>query len=308
MDSLTEEALKLVKPAKFFEGFYLPNYQRNIFMVLPTVYTFLGFKVRCRKTLLSNRDIKRQLEYAGCFDAKYAIVILLDSLGFQQVRYSKILNKAIENGNLILLSSVFPTVTSTALASIHTGYPPEEHGFVGHKIFIPEIGNIVNILNMCTLEAHERDILPSAGVNVRAFLWQNTVYEDVNEEYSHIRLIESSIAKSGLSRVIIDDLRKSIGYYNVIDCFSMVREILKKYREKKVFLEIYIGLLDELAHKYGPNSHEYMLGLHLVENNLLRLAYELKDEICDKTVVIIFSDHGQVELEEKEVIKFKKMR
>ncbi len=301
-----EEALKIVRPAKFLENLYLPNYERNVFMVMPTAYALMGIEVENRRTLLGNKKIKKVFEDAGCMSVKNVIAILIDSLGFEQIPYSRILMRARESGNLILLSSVFPTITSTVLTSIYTGVPPECHGIVGFKIYIPEIGNVVDTLNMCTLDARERDALPSVGVNIKVFMWEQTVYENVSDDHLHVRLLESAIARTGISKLISEDVKHLLGYHNMIDCFSTARELLTRYQDRKILMEIYTGLLDELAHVYGPNSREYMLGLRYLEENLLRLAFELDDRICENTAVLIFSDHGQVELGNGEVVKLKR--
>ncbi len=304
MDVL-ELALKTVKPARFWENLYVPNYQRNVFMVVPTAYSILEYDVKERRTLLDEGDIRRIMEESECTHARYVVALLLDSVGFKQISKSKLLSSAFDEGNLTLISSVFPTITPTVLASVHTGYPPEVHGFVGYKIYIPEIGNVVDTLRLCTTDAPEDEMLLKAGVNVRGLMWCNTIYEEFEFDLLNLRLAEGHIAKRGISKITVGEDR-SIGYGNVIDCFSIVKKILSVHKDKRILIEVYIGMLDELAHKYGTNSEEYSMGLRIIEDNLIRLAKGVEDKIGEETVVLIFSDHGQTDLRREEVVKFKR--
>jgi len=71
------------------------------------------------------------------------VFIVLDSLGLKQFNeYSKLMKPKFETNGLAL-SSVFPTITSTCIASLRFGEMPKVHGIVGQKINFTEIDNIV---------------------------------------------------------------------------------------------------------------------------------------------------------------------
>jgi len=120
---------------------------------------------------------------------------------------------------------------------------------------------------------------------------------------AHVGLVHHRILDTGLSNLLVDPkIRTDIGYANLIDLFSKAKKILKnkskgKISQPKMLLNIYIGYLDELSHLYGPNSQEYLAGFHYFEIRFLEFIKSLeKDELSKRTTLFLFSDHGQVPL------------
>lgn len=293
-----------VQKTSFGDSFFRPNYDQNVFKIVPTLLDFLGLRCKNRSSLANNSRFKKIFEENGCFDASKVILFLVDSIGFEQIKQSTLISKFLEDGKGVLLSSVFPTITSTVLTSIYTGLPPEDHGILGHKIYVHEIGNVVDMLGMSTIDFRERDALCKVGVDVKGFLWSKSIFNLVEGELVHISLRDRYIAYSGLSRLITEDRKVAVGYGNLIDLFSLARRVLKENEEKRVFIDVYIGLLDDLSHKYGPNSEEYILGLRLLEKSLQHFVNKLDDKIKEETIILICSDHGQVELNQENIVKF----
>lgn len=78
-------------------------------------------------------------------DATQVVLLVLDGLGWNQLcaRSSVAPTLAAMRGGPI--TSVAPTTTSAALTSISVGRPPGEHGVVGYKISLPDVG-VLNVL------------------------------------------------------------------------------------------------------------------------------------------------------------------
>ncbi len=299
-----EDVKSFVRKTSFSEYFFRPNYERNVFKIVPTLLEFLGLRYKNNSSLAESSKFKKLFEESGCFDVSKVILFIVDSLGFEQIKHSTLISRFLNEGKGFLLSSVFPTITSTVLTSLYTGLPPEKHGILGHKIHVREIGNIVDMLGMSTIDFREQDALCKVGVDVKGFLWSEGIFDLVEGDFVHISLRDKHIAYSGLSRMITEDRRVAVGYGNLIDLFSLARRGLKEKEEKKVFMDVYIGLLDDLSHKYGPNSEEYILGLHFLEKSLEHFVNKLDKRMKEETVILICSDHGQVELKEENIVKF----
>ncbi|MHA1722080.1 MAG: alkaline phosphatase family protein [Candidatus Baldrarchaeia archaeon] len=299
-----ENVKGLVERASFADNLFRPNYRYNVFKIVPTLLEFLELKANEAVSLNKYSKFKKLFEQNGCFDVSKVILFLVDSIGFEQVKHSNLISKLLNNGMGFLLSSVFPTITSTVITSIYTGLPPEKHGILGHKIFVREIGNIVDMLGMSTVDFRERDALCKVGVDVKGFLWSKNVFDTVRGDFVHISLRDKDIAYSGLSRLITEDRKVAVGYGNLIDLFSLAKRALEKYKNEKIFMDVYVGLLDDLAHKYGPDSEEYILGLKFFEKLLERFVNGLDERLRKETVVLICSDHGQVALNKENMIKF----
>ena len=301
---MTDIANDLVKKSSFATNLFRPNYTYNVFKVMPTLLEFLGLEVDNVPSLNRYSRFKKLFEQHECFNVSKVILFLVDSIGFEQIKHSNLISKLLNDGKGFLLSSVFPTITSTVITSIYTGLPPEKHGILGHKIYVREIGNIVDMLGMNTVDFRERDALCKVGVDVKVFLWSKSIFDVVNGDFVHISLRDKYIAYSGLSRLITEDRKVAVGYGNLIDLFSLARKALEEYRDEKVFMDVYVGLLDDLAHKYGPGSEEYVLGLQFLERLIEHFVDRLDKKIRGETAIFICSDHGQIMLDSKNMIKF----
>lgn len=225
----------LVKEAVITPGLFRPNYKRCIHMVLPTALSFLGLRLPSEKyaSLSDIKSLRKTMEDSSCFDAEKVIMIVADSVGVGQFQKSDYLAKIYRKFNGFQLSSVFPTITSTALSSIHLAATPGVHGIFGHKIFFKELGAVVDTLKMSTLTYGARDALVRVGIDVRALIYCPSPYDLVEEQgIEHIELLEDEIAGTGLSNMIY---RKQVarGFNNLIDAFSTTKHSPRARRRQE---------------------------------------------------------------------------
>jgi hypothetical protein len=209
-----------------------------------------------------------------------------------------------ENNEIIRLSSLFPTITSTIVCSLHTGLPPEIHGLLGHKIYFPEIGNIINTLNSNVPRAREnqKDALVRSGVNPKALLWNYNPPSLYNsDKYKQINFLRDDIAMTGLSHFMLEN-DAIIPYRNYIDGLEKVRSLLK--RDEKFYIHFYMGDLDDISHAYGPFSLEYQKTSSLIEYILSTFIKSLDHQTAQETLITISADHGQNTLNKENIIKF----
>jgi len=304
---LYKDALQFFRKNRF-KDYYTPRYDYNIFKVLPTAYNILGLTLKNRENLFSINKAKKLFEERNCCEAQYVILFVIDSLGIKQLEYSSLLKKLVSEGSYLLLSSVFPTITPTAITSIDTGLPPEKHGIAGGKVYIPEIGNLVDLLKLSTPAYKETDVLYKVGVDVKKFLLEPNIFDLTanSEEIVSVKLAERHIARTGLSHLIVDTLERSKGYYFLIDGFSLISQILEKYSENKVLIEFYSGYIDLLIHEYGPTSNEVVFALRHFDLLFEWLAKRVDPAIASKTCIMVFADHGQVALDPNKQIVFSK--
>jgi hypothetical protein len=291
--------------------FFIPDYRQNISMVVPTAFMCLDQDLG-RPSLLDLSQTKQIIEDNQCADADNVIVMLVDTLGFTKLQeISKRLLTYVNNHGF-QISSTCPTITSTCLMSAHTGLKPCEHGIVGHKIYIKELDNIIDFLKMSPIDIETRDSLMKSGINFRRLSWSPSLYDLMDRKLiAHIGLVHHRILDTGLSNLLVDPkIRTDIGYANMIDLFSKAKKIIKnkskgKISQPKMLLNIYIGYLDELSHLYGPHSQEYSAGFRYFEIRFLEFIKALeKDGLSKKTTLFLFSDHGQVPIDN--ILAFKR--
>jgi hypothetical protein len=103
--------------------------------VLPSCYASLGVEG------LSNT--------LGLPPAGAVVLILVDGLGLMNLAES-LGHAPFVRGHfdrVVRMSTVFPSTTASALASLATGVLPGTHGILGYRIMNPDTGNIINQLS-----------------------------------------------------------------------------------------------------------------------------------------------------------------
>lgn len=298
MFNLESDVFQLT-PIRGRTDLFYPDLDVNISKILPTALTLFGKKYPKNKVLLNNLSEKIGWQKIQESEITNIIFIVLDSLGLRQfMKYSQLLKAKFETNGLTL-SSVFPTITSTCVASLRFGEMPKTHGIVGQKINFAEINNVVDTL---TLRAKRSDVdLSRAGVNVKNWVWCDFPMAN-DPTINHLGLIESHIANSGLSHLVYKK-PCSIGYSSHIDSFAAAKRILETPTSARRFLDIYVGSIDSITHRYTTESEVLKDEVENIELLLFKMLKRLNPKIAKQTAVIITADHGQENLtEEKSII------
>ena len=277
---------------------FYPNFEQNISQILPSALTLFGKKYPKNKVLLESLSKKSGWQKIKESEIKNIVFIVLDSLGLNQFNeYSKLM-KAKFDTNGLALSSVFPTITSTCIASLRFGEMPKVHGIVGQKINFTEIDNIVDTLTLRTKKSYFD--LTRVGVNVKKWVWCDFPITN-DPTISYTSLIESHIANSGLSHLVYKK-PNSIGYASHIDSFAAAKRILETPTSARRFLDIYIGSIDNITHRYTTKSQVLKDEIENIESLLFRMLKRLDPKIAKQTAVVITADHGQENLTQKKTI------
>lgn len=289
---------------KSTDELYLPDFERNIFKLRPTFEELLGIQEH-KNSLLGVNEIERLLAQRDCLHPKNILHFTIDSLGFNQLNeVNHFFDDYRSQNEIIELSSVFPTITSTIMASLHSGLPPEIHGLLGHKIYFKEIGNIINTLNSNVPRAIEdqKDSLVRSGVNPKALMWNyNPPSIHNSERYKQINFLQVGIAMTGLSHFMLDP-EAVVPYRNYIDGLEKVRRLL--HREEKFYIHFYIGDIDDISHGYGPFSKEYKKTSIFLEYLITNFVKSLDGQVSKDTLISISADHGQNRIPEEKRITF----
>ncbi|MHA1754945.1 MAG: alkaline phosphatase family protein [Candidatus Odinarchaeia archaeon] len=299
-EKLLNNAKELIKPIKGYSSLYKPNYSRNITQCLPTVYHIFGENIDEKRTFLKDSTIRKEIISISDFDVENIIFMVIDSLGFTQfLDYTNILSKSL----VFPVSSVFPSITSSAIMSIHTGSFPEEHGILGYKILFDELGVLVNTLKLSTDKAQYRDSLTKVGVDFSKFIWEKSMHFNEYNKIMDVSLYAHNIAYTGLS-TLINKIENTIAYGNLIDGISIISKLIKMKKFNKKLIHFYIDEIDYLSHLYGPKSKHVEFSIKLLEEKLLFLKKSISNEEAKKTLLFIVSDHGQHEVNPEKIVRF----
>ncbi|MEM2637318.1 MAG: alkaline phosphatase family protein [Candidatus Korarchaeota archaeon] len=246
--NITEGYLTAVELERMVRDLYFPKYSASVLQVISMARALLG------------TDFEKV--YVPPHAVDHVGIVVIDSFPHEYLSSDSFFSSLFSN-NGEFISSVFPTVTQSALASIIFEATPSQHGIVGARMYIEKDDKIVD------------PFLP----------------EEIGEELFFVsppqdcRFIFPAYLRGSLfSREL--SKRTNIEYYSsIIDGLSTLVHML---REQEIAL-LYIPELDSIVHKYGPNSQEVIVGLELLEHAFLRFKTKLND-----SGIIITSDHGQV--------------
>ena len=284
------------------DDLFAPNYQLNVYRVLPTALRCMGVNI-ARDDLFDQPNVMKHLKQNNALDAERVVVCIIDSLGSQNVPGTK-LETFLNNINAVSLSSTFPTITSAAIPSINFGVPPTTHGILGHIIYFSEYGALIDTLRMSGHKLRYRDAIPYAGIDVRALLWAEGIPEILQKFHPSLVVAEGlpgTIPGTGLGRFYVQ--RENIVPFNgFIDAFGMAQRVFNHYQNHKLFMTLYFPQIDNLTHKYGPNSPEYKAGCNAFHRQLHAFLESLPASEAKRTTIILCSDHGQNILRKNQTI------
>jgi len=164
----------------------------------------------------------------------------------------------------------FPTTTPVGLASLGTGLPTGEHGFVGASFWLPETGTVLAPLHW-----------PS-DVSVAMVQPEPTIFEVLSRHNQEsVSIGAGDYAQSGLTRAV---LRGSS--YRAAD--SAVEVVHQAGQSAAACTYVYWSALDRVGHAEGTESEEWRTQLRVVD----ALVRDITRAVMPGTTIIVTADHG----------------
>lgn len=297
-----QDLKELVKDSRY-PGFVTPRYNGQCISNLPD--TFLRLLHSKSELTVS---YQRLYDYAGQSNIENVIFVLLDGFGFNSVYYAKERFglpsfERLEQRSLVLpLTSVFPSTTSTATTSLHTGLTPQEHGIIGYTMYLSEIGAITQMLDMGPI--YGRKSLFELGFDPEKFVGRRTLHEKLGEDGVPSTLYLSKyIVGSGLSQIT----NRGANVVPILTCpdlFATLRKNLESQTASSAnFHFAYYASPDTIAHVRGPSSVTYASEIESIFHTINRELFEkLHKNIAKRTLLLISADHGLAEIKEEDII------
>ncbi|MCL4350548.1 MAG: alkaline phosphatase family protein [Candidatus Thermoplasmatota archaeon] len=237
----------------------------------------------------------------------HLIFLLIDGFGFSTIKHSsvkyemKYLENFIEDSSFRLITSVFPSTTSTATLSYHTNMHPVEHGVLGYNSYIPEIGTICNMISMNPVGRKDISILDN-GYEIPRIRDHDTIHATLgmNDVRSYLYL-PNAIKNSGLTKLTGRGASVS-GYMTLSQMFTLLKRDLSESRGRS-FHFCYISTLDAVSHKVGPYTSDAAMEIELI---FMLLKEQLVDSphLPRNTSLFISADHGHMVMDKQQIIEF----
>lgn len=214
------------------------------------------------------------------------VVILVDGLGVQNIRdaagHAPFLNQRLKTSRTLF--SGFPTTTASALASFATGTPNGTHGLLGYRVFDRRLSKPINFLNDLGSEFAPRSYQPLETISERAKSQGVDVLTIGPKEYE----------KSGFTQATMPAAK----YLPESSISNRFKTALGEAQKPGTLIYLYIPELDQLAHRFGCGSNEWLYQAEALDAEVRNFASSLPS----MAGAILTADHGVIDVDKSEHI------
>ncbi len=223
------------------------------------------------------------------------VLFLLDGLGWTALRASAerepggTASRWIDHGRP--LTSVFPTTTTVALTSLSSGAAPAQHGVVGHRIYLPRFGTVVEVLRMSPLGVGPAEALVGPDWTPEVVSGTPTIYR---RGVSSFVLSRDRFGGSGFTRMVYDGAL-FVPYSTGTDLALTLVETLSR-PEPPPLVVVYRDDLDVVQHVRGTRPDLVDLELERMGHLLSFVVRRVPSNVAERTLLLLTGDHGQVPL------------
>jgi hypothetical protein len=208
--------------------------------------------------------------------ADQVVLLVLDGLGWEQLQERASLAPALQAMAGGPITSVAPTTTATALASLTTGRPPAAHGVVGYRVHVGE-GQVMNVLRWATPTGDARlSVPPDDFQPVPPF-----------EGRPVPAVVRAEFLRTGFTAAVLRGTR--LHGWRVTS--TLVVEIGRLLAAGESFVYGYYDGIDRVAHDFGLGEH-YDAELQSTDDLVAQIAARLPTG----ATLVVTADHGQVEV------------
>jgi predicted AlkP superfamily pyrophosphatase or phosphodiesterase len=234
------------------------------------------------------------------------VLLMIDGFGYNQwLKYGErfpFLNRVLDKGNLMPITSLFPSTTAASVTTICSGLTPQEHGLMEWHLYMEELDEIIYTLPFMGIDEKKPDSLLQRDVDPSVLFDGQTIYNRLNDhKVKSYALLRDTYAKSAYSSVSQAGA-DVIPYSSAADMLVRLRQQLAHAKQQSYFY-VYFDGIDHMSHEYEPHSEEYVAELngltHLLQTELLD---QVDKKVAENTVLLITSDHGHVVMKPKETI------
>jgi len=208
--------------------------------------------------------------------AEQVVLLVLDGLGWEQLREREHLAPTLASLTGQAITSVAPSTTATALTSIATGRPPNEHGILGYRIAVGH-GEVLNVLRWTTDAGDARQTVPPGDFQrLPAFMGTRPPI-----------VTKSHFATTGFTQAHLVGPR--IVGWRLPSTIPV--EVGRLLADGEPFVYAYYDGIDHIAHAHGFGPH-YDAELLAAD----RLVADVLAALPSGAALVVTADHGQVQV------------
>ena len=280
-------------------GYVLPDYEgRSLANIPATVASLLGV------TLGGPPPLRPEYTANLGTGVRRVILLLVDAFGYAAWQETLaadpegLWGRLAQRGNLLPMTSIFPSTTATALSTLMTGVEPATHGMLGYQMWLREFGVLTQMLALKpALAENGSDTLEEWGLEPERMIPVPGLGEQLKAAGVHtLSWVPGQYRTGALTRMCYRGFDGVRGYKGLPDLFRQVRSTMSHDRHERSLYYLYWGGVDSAIHAHGTAGGHWQ---GQVER--LREAFQqefwarLTPKAAAETVLIITADHGFID-------------
>ena len=211
---------------------------------------------------------------------KSYLVILVDGLGVSNIKsaagHAGFLNQKLKSSKSLF--SGFPATTSSSLTSLATGKANGSHSVLGHRVYDRNLRRNINFLN---------DL--GSDLDPRKYQNLETISEKAGKEGVVVSTIgPSEYDGSGFTRATMPNAR----YITALSFQDRFAQAGKALAVPNSLTYLYFPELDQLAHRFGTSSTQWLNAIEDLDSELAKFAKSLSQSVG----AILTADHGVIDV------------
>lgn len=231
------------------------------------------------------------------------VCVLVDALGYRHLqaqmlrRPGSIWERLAHDGALLPFTSVFPSTTATALASLLTGVEPVAHGLLGYELWLREHGVLAQMLQLKPALGPDGVSLLDWGFCPETFLPAPGIGATLSAQgIATVAVNYRGYLQSPLSRMLYRGFGRMVGYRDVAEMWERAAQLVASRPAGKRLILAYWGQIDEAIHAHGSAD-----GAWEAQFEALTRAFEehfinrLTAQQRQRTGLVVCADHGWVD-------------
>ena len=221
----------------------------------------------------------------GFRSSNSVIAVLVDGLGTANLKFgaghAPFLNRELATSGSI--HAGFPSTTASSITSFATGLPVGQHGIVGYKVLDPSTNQPVNQLTGWSSKVDPLRWQPYETIAERA----------VAQGVPAFVIGPSDYEKSGFTTLTMRGAHY-LPAKTLHDRVKTAIDVVSSHQHSLVYL--YVPELDQAAHAYGVNSHEWLVQLENLDGEIALLTKSLVSKRLEKVGLALTADHGVIDV------------
>ncbi|TMC76358.1 MAG: alkaline phosphatase family protein [Chloroflexi bacterium] len=279
-------------------GFVPPDYDGGgLLNVAATVLDVLGIRDETDPPPL------RALEPSLREGVRQVVVVLADGLGLAQMRalcaagdmpfVASILERARrhDRAQLVEATTVFPSTTAAAIATLHTARTPQEHGNLAYFVWLEEFSAVTQMLRWGPGVTRRGSFFDDPRTDPRQYVKVGSIYSRLRARGIAPYIIQPEPFRlEAMDRMHAAEAGYA-GYYLPSSMSVRIRDLLERrpWGDAPAYIYAYWAGIDSVAHVSGPQSADHATEAALFDKALERA---LASRSPGDTLVLLTADHG----------------